>query len=250
VADHIVAQGAQIVTMQEVMNSNVSDGPSATWCHNVHGSNLQYNVLKSLLNQRTAPVTWSHYYGGGTLMLWRDDVDDEGPGVPEPVKATEPYADGSNALVVTFRINGRDVAFFGTHLAADFNGCSCSPQRQRQVNELELFAAGKSLDRVFGGDFNTNASSNQPEYRDLTEELHDAWAVAAAMSPSQAFGGASTRPSSGTRIDYVFVNKTAPNLVIKSARVTHPQKPGDDGDPDNTTHLSDHFPLTVTIEVR
>jgi endonuclease/exonuclease/phosphatase family metal-dependent hydrolase len=143
------------------------------------------------------------------------------------------------AAHVAVTVNGRLVNFYSTHLDSSD---STSAYRIAEVKKLLPCLANDAEQKIVTGDFNAQASST--EIGLMTAVYIDSWAKAAANGTAYSYAGnnsfGATRKS---RIDYMFVSKTASLLVVKRAEVFDIRDA-------NGYMPSDHKPLMVNFEVK
>lgn len=137
----------------------------------------------------------------------------------------------------TLTVNGRTVNLLVSHLDP-----YDPDMRLTQAKDVIRYASGFAENRILGGDM--NAWPDQTSIAELNTVYNDAWTRAAALGT--ATGVAGITPWGATkkgRIDYIYVSKGAPDIVVLDATVVDTR--------DAAGHMpSDHRPLVVTLEVR
>jgi endonuclease/exonuclease/phosphatase family metal-dependent hydrolase len=139
-----------------------------------------------------------------------------------------------NAAVV---VNGRTISLLVTHLDPD-----SQTRRLEQAGQVIIWAAAHPENRILTGDM--NAWPDQSSIAELNKTYTDSWTVATSKGAASQFSGlAPDGATKNGRIDYIFVSKNAPNLVVLSSQV-YDTRDGSGQMP------SDHRPVVTTFEVR
>jgi endonuclease/exonuclease/phosphatase family metal-dependent hydrolase len=221
---YIVNSGANVVSLNEV-EKNVSyygnvDAPAkyAALLKTATGKTWYYNFA-----QRDGNTN-----GQGNLILTTFPIE---------VSDDHQLSYSRSVARVQILVNGIRVNVFSTHLDAD-----SSSRRMTQINELKSWASSFSEQRIIAGDFNawpatTEISSN------MTSAYIDTWAYAKAAGTAVAYSGNEAGNTRNSRIDYVFLSKSATRTTIKGSRVY---------DVRNSSGVSpsDHRPVMTTFEVK
>lgn len=220
---HIVKSGANVVSLNEV-EKNVS----------YYGGVDSPAKYASLLKAATGK-TWYYKFaqrdgntnGQGNLILTTFSIED----------SDEYQLSYSRSVArVQILVGGIRVNVFSTHLDAD-----SSARRTRQMNELKSWASSFAEQRILAGDF--NAWPGAGEIANMTSAYTDTWAAAKAAGTSVAYSGNEAGNTRNSRIDYVFLSKSASRSTIKASQVF---------DVRNSSGVmpSDHRPVMTTIEVK
>ena len=138
---------------------------------------------------------------------------------------------------VQILVNGIRVNVFSTHLDAD-----SSSRRATQMNELKSWASGFAEQRIQAGDFNAwPGASRDLEHDQRPTSTPGPYAKAAGTAV--AYSGNDAGNTRNSRIDYVWLSKSATRTTIKASRVF---------DVRNSSGVvpSDHRPVMTTFEVR
>ena len=133
-------------------------------------------------------------------------------------------------------VNGIRVNVFSTHLDAD-----SSSRRATQMSELKSWASGFAEQRILAGDF--NAWPGASEISNMTSSHIDTWAVRQVRGHRGRYSGNEAGNTRNSRIDYVWLSKSATRTTIKASRVY---------DVRNSSGVapSDHRPVMTTFEVK
>ena len=193
--------------------------------------------LQAMLKSKTG-ASWYLYYRTGT-----GSTNGHGNAILSrfPIASTA-YCQLSSSRVaaqVAITVNGRLVNVFSTHLDSS---STSNTRRISEVKSLKACLTGESEQKVIAGDFNAKASTTEIG---LMTEIHlDAWAKADSMDVAYSYpGNTSWGATRNSRIDYVFVSKSASAVVIRKAEVIDTR--------DASGHMpSDHKPLVVTLDVK
>jgi endonuclease/exonuclease/phosphatase family metal-dependent hydrolase len=220
---YIVNSGANVVSLNEVEKNVGSYG-------NVDAPARYAALLKAATNK-----TWYYNFaqrdgnanGQGNLIL-----------TTFPIEAADDYQLSYSRAVarVQILVNGIRVNVFSTHLDAD-----SSSRRTTQMNELKSWASSFSEQRIFAGDF--NAWPGAGEISNMTSSYVDTWAYAKSAGTATAYSGNEAGNTRNSRIDYVWLSKSATRTTIKASRVF---------DVRNSSGVmpSDHRPVMTTFEVK
>ena len=133
-------------------------------------------------------------------------------------------------------VNGIRVNVFSTHLDAD-----SSSRRATQMRELNSWASGFAEQRIQAGDY--NAWPGASEISNMTSGHIDTWAYAKSAGTAVSYSGNDAGNTRNSRIDYVWLSKSATRTTITASRVY---------DVRNSSGVapSDHRPVMTTFEVR
>ena len=220
---HIVKSGANVVSLNEV-EKNVS------YYGGVDAPAKYAALLKAATNK-----TWYYKFaqrdgntnGQGNLLLTTFAIED-----------SDEYQLSYSRSVARIQIlvNGIRVNVFSTHLDAD-----SSSRRATQMKELNTWAAGFSGQLIQAGDY--NAWPGAAEIANMTSSYIDTWAFAKAAGTSIAYSGNEAGNTRNSRIDYVWLAKSATRTTIKASQVF---------DVRNSSGVmpSDHRPVMTTFEVK
>ena len=220
---YIVDSGANVVSLNEV-EKNVS----------AYGNIDQPAKYAALLKAATSK-TWYYRFaqrdgntnGQGNLIL-----------TTFPIEVGDDYLLSYSRSVARVQIvvNGIRVNVFSTHLDAD-----SSSRRATQMNELKSWASSFSEQRILTGDY--NAWPGAAEIAIMTSAYIDTWAAAKAAGTAVAYPGNEAGNTRNSRIDYVWLSKSASRTTIKGSRVY---------DVRNSSGVapSDHRPVMTTFEVK
>ena len=193
-------------------------------------------LLKAMLESKTGK-TWYMYYrttqgttkGNGNLILSQFPIGSSG------------YCQLDSARVaaqVSVQVNGRLVNFYSTHL----DSADSSTRRIAEVKTLLSCLGNDAEQKIVAGDFNAQASKT--EIALMKDVYIDGWAKADSLDVAYSYAGnTSFGATRNSRIDYVFVSKTASYVAIRKAEVIDTR----DADGDMP---SDHKPLVVTLEIQ
>jgi endonuclease/exonuclease/phosphatase family metal-dependent hydrolase len=220
---YIVNSGANVVSLNEV-EKNVGgygnvDAPAkyAALLKSATGKTWYYKFA-----QRTGATN-----GQGNLIL-----------TTFPIEVSDSYLLSYSRSVarVQILVNGIRVNVFSTHLDADY-----ASRRTTQMNELKSWASSFAEQRILAGDF--NAWPGAAEISTMTSSYIDTWAYAKAAGTAVAYSGNEAGNTRNSRIDYVFLSKSATRTTIKGSRVF---------DVRNSSGVapSDHRPVMTTFEVK
>jgi endonuclease/exonuclease/phosphatase family metal-dependent hydrolase len=137
---------------------------------------------------------------------------------------------------VQILVGGIRVNVFSTHLDAD-----SAAYRTKQMNELKSWASSFSEQRILAGDF--NAWPGAGEITNMTSSYIDTWAAAKAAGTAVAYAGNEAGNTRNSRIDYVWLSKSASRTTIKASQVF---------DVRNSSGVapSDHRPVMTTMVVK
>lgn len=220
---YIVNSGANVVSLNEVEKNVGSYG-------NVDAPARYAALLKAATNK-----TWYYNFaqrdgntnGQGNLIL-----------TTFPIEVADDYQLSYSRSVarVQILVNGIRVNVFSTHLDAD-----SSSRRATQMNELKSWASSFAEQRIFAGDF--NAWPGASEISNMTSSYIDTWAYAKSAGTATAYSGNEAGNTRNSRIDYVWLSKSATRTTIKASRVY---------DVRNSSGVmpSDHRPVMTTFEVK
>jgi endonuclease/exonuclease/phosphatase family metal-dependent hydrolase len=221
---YIVNSGANVVSLNEVEK-------------NVGGSygNVDAPAKYASLLKTATGKTWYYNFaqrdgntnGQGNVLL-----------TTFPIEAADDYLLSYSRAVARVQIvvNGIRVNVFSTHLDAD-----SSTRRATQMNELKSWASSFSEQRIFAGDFNMWPGA--AEVANMTGTYIDTWAAAKLAGTTVAYSGNEAGNTRNSRIDYVWLSKSASRTTIKGSRVY---------DVRNSSGVapSDHRPMMTTFEVK
>ena len=220
---YIVSSGANVVSLNEVEKNVGSYGT------------VDAPVRYAALLKAATGKTWYYNFaqrdgntnGQGNLIL-----------TTFPIEAADDYQLSYSRAVarVQILVNGIRVNVFSTHLDAD-----SSTRRATQMNELKSWASSFAEQRIFAGDF--NAWPGASEISNMTSSYIDTWAYAKAAGTATAYSGNEAGNTRNSRIDYVWLSKSATRATIKASRVY---------DVRNSSGVmpSDHRPVMTTFEVK
>jgi endonuclease/exonuclease/phosphatase family metal-dependent hydrolase len=219
----IVKSGANVVSLNEV-EKNVSyyggvDAPAkyAALLKTATGKTWYYNFA-----QRDGATN-----GQGNLILTTFPIE---------VADDHQLSYSRSVARVQILVGGVRVNVFSTHLDAD-----SSTRRATQMNELKSWASSFSEQRIFAGDF--NAWPGAAEISNITSAYIDTWAAAKIAGTAVAYAGNLAGNTRNSRIDYVFLSKSATRTTIKASQVF---------DVRNSSGVSpsDHRPVMTTFLVK
>jgi endonuclease/exonuclease/phosphatase family metal-dependent hydrolase len=220
---YIVNSGANVVSLNEV-EKNVGS----------YGNEDQPARYASLLKAATGK-TWYYKFaqrdgktnGQGNLLL-----------TTFPIEDSDAYQLSYSRSVARIQIlvNGIRVNVFSTHLDAD-----SSSRRATQMRELNSWASSFAEQRIQAGDY--NAWPGASEISNMTSGYIDTWAYAKTAGTAVAYSGNDAGNTRNSRIDYVWLSKSATRTTIKASRVF---------DVRNSSGVapSDHRPVMTTFEVK
>jgi endonuclease/exonuclease/phosphatase family metal-dependent hydrolase len=220
---YIVNSGANVVSLNEVEKNVGAYG-------NVDAPAKYAALLKAATGK-----TWNYKFaqrdgntnGQGNLIL-----------TTFPIEVSDSYKLSYSRSVarVQILVNGIRVNVFSTHLDAD-----SASRRTTQMNELKSWASSFAEQRILAGDF--NAWPGAAEISIMTSSYIDTWAAAKAAGTAVAYPGNEAGNTRNSRIDYVFLSKSASRTTIKGSRVF---------DVRNSSGVapSDHRPVMTTFEVK
>ena len=220
---YIVNSGANVVSLNEV-EKNVGS----------YGNEDQPARYASLLRTATGK-TWYYKFaqrdgntnGQGNLILTTFTIED-----------SDAYQLSYSRSVARVQIlaGGIRVNVFSTHLDAD-----SSARRTTQMNELKSWASSFAEQRIQAGDY--NAWPGAAEIANMTSGHIDTWAYAKAAGTAVAYSGNEAGNTRNSRIDYVWLSKSATRTTITASRVF---------DVRNSSGVapSDHRPVMTTFEVK
>jgi endonuclease/exonuclease/phosphatase family metal-dependent hydrolase len=171
-------------------------------------------------------------------------ADGESKGIGNAVISRFPLSGSSvsqlsgsrNAVHASFTVNGRTVNLWSTHLAVESGS-----YRVAEVSVLLPCMAGYSEQRMVSGDFNAGTSASEVEM--MTASYIDGWAKAKSLGVTTNYAGNCDGCTRNSRIDYLFLSKSASNLVLKAAEIIDTRDAGG-------VMASDHKPMVVTLEVK
>ena len=219
----IIQSGANVVSLNEVEKNNPS------W-----RNEDQPARYAALLTAQTG-VTWVYNFaqrdgavnGQGNLLLTTFAIDDE-----------DDYVLSYSRSVARVRVlvNGLTVQLFSTHLDD-----ATSAHRSVEFGELTSYASQFPEQRIIAGDF--NASGSAAELTKMTATYVDGWAEATARHIQVAYSGNTAGNTRNSRIDYVWVSKTASRLALTTMRVFDTRDAGG-------VMPSDHRPIMATFNVQ
>jgi endonuclease/exonuclease/phosphatase family metal-dependent hydrolase len=220
---YIVSSGANVVSLNEVEK-------------NVGGyGNVDAPAKYAALLKAATGKTWNYKFaqrdsnsaGQGNLIL-----------TTFAIEASDAYQLSYSRAVarVQILVNGIRVNVFSTHLDAD-----SATRRTTQMNELKSWASSFSEQRIFAGDF--NAWPGAAEISNMTSSYIDTWAYAKTAGTAVAYSGNEAGNTRNSRIDYVWLSKSATRTTVKGSRVF---------DVRNSSGVmpSDHRPVMTTLEVK
>ncbi len=220
---YIVSSGANVVSLNEVEK-------------NVGGyGNVDAPAKYAALLKAATGKTWNYKFaqrdgntnGQGNLIL-----------TTFAVEASDTYELSYSRSVarVQILVNGIRVNVFSTHLDAD-----SASRRTTQMKELKSWASSFSEQRILAGDF--NAWPGAAEISNMTSSYIDTWAAAKSAGTAVAYSGNEAGNTRNSRIDYVWLSKSATRTTIKGSRVY---------DVRNSSGVmpSDHRPVMTTLEVK
>jgi endonuclease/exonuclease/phosphatase family metal-dependent hydrolase len=145
-------------------------------------------------------------------------------------------SDSRNAVHSTLTINGRTVNLWSTHLAVDSGS-----YRVAEVRALLPCMSAFSEQRLVSGDFNAGTYTSEIEM--MTSSYIDAWAQAKLLGVTTNYSGNCDGCTRGSRIDYVFLSRSASYLSLKGAEIIDTRDA-------NGVMASDHKPMIVTLDVK
>jgi endonuclease/exonuclease/phosphatase family metal-dependent hydrolase len=155
-----------------------------------------------------------------------------------PIEDSDEYQLSYSRSVARIQIlvNGIRVNVFSTHLDAD-----SSSRRATQMKQLNTWAAGFSGQLIQAGDY--NAWPGAAEIANMTSGYIDTWAFAKSAGTSVAYEGNTAGNTRNSRIDYVWLAKSATRTTIKASQVF---------DVRNSSGVSpsDHRPVMTTFEIK
>ena len=220
---YIVNSGANVVSLNEV-EKNVGS----------YGSEDQPARYASLLKSATGK-TWYYKFaqrdgntnGQGNLLLTTFPIEDSD---------SHQLSYSRSVSRIQILVNGIRVNVFSTHLDAD-----SSSRRATQMKELNSWASGFAEQRIQAGDY--NAWPGAAEISNMTSGHIDTWAYARTAGTAVAYSGNEAGNTRNSRIDYVWLSKSATRTTIKASRVF---------DVRNSSGVapSDHRPVMTTFEVK
>src|SRR5262249_33005213 len=197
-ATYIANMNPDVVTLCEVQRYSSDD---------------QAQKLTDMLTQKTGQTwyfTFKAKYTGtteGNLILSRFPF----------VSTSSLFLSISRSVAeATVIINGRTINIFATHLDPD-----SATSRAQQISELTTFISRFSCNNLVGGAF--NAWPGASALSGMTGSNLDSWAEAANSGIATAYPDNPVDPvntrTRRARIDYVFVGRNAPNIIIRGAQV-------------------------------
>jgi endonuclease/exonuclease/phosphatase family metal-dependent hydrolase len=220
---YIVNSGANVVSLNEVEKYVGGYG-------NVDAPARYASLLKAATGK-----TWYYNFaqrdgntnGQGNLILTTFPIEDQ---------SDHQLSYSRSVARVQILVNGIRVNVFSTHLDAD-----SSSRRATQMNELKSWASSFAEQRIFAGDF--NAWPGASEISNMTSSYIDTWAYAKSAGTATAYSGNEAGNTRNSRIDYVWLSKSATRTTIKASRVY---------DVRNSSGVmpSDHRPVMTTFEVK
>jgi endonuclease/exonuclease/phosphatase family metal-dependent hydrolase len=220
---YIVSSGANVVSLNEVEKNVGSYG-------NVDAPAKYASLLKAATGK-----TWYYNFaqrdgntnGQGNLILTTFPIEDQ---------SDYQLSYSRSVARVQILVNGIRVNVFSTHLDAD-----SSSRRATQMRELNGWASGFAEQRIQAGDY--NAWPGASEISNMTGTYIDTWAYAKSHGTAVAYSGNEAGNTRNSRIDYVWLSKSATRTTIKASRVF---------DVRNSSGVmpSDHRPVMTTFEVR
>jgi endonuclease/exonuclease/phosphatase family metal-dependent hydrolase len=220
---YIVNSGANVVSLNEV-EKNVS-----------YYGNVDAPARYAALLKAATGKTWYYKFaqrdgntnGQGNLILTTFAIED-----------SDDYQLSYSRSVarVQILVNGIRVNVFSTHLDAD-----SSSRRITQMNQLKSWASSFSEQRIIAGDFNMWPGGS--EVSTMTGSYIDTWAAAKTAGTATAYAGNEAGNTRNSRIDYIWLSKSASRTTIKASRVY---------DVRNSSGVapSDHRPVMTTFEVK
>jgi endonuclease/exonuclease/phosphatase family metal-dependent hydrolase len=220
---YIVNSGANVVSLNEVEKNVGSYG-------NVDAPARYASLLRTATGK-----TWYYKFaqrdgntnGQGNLLLTTFQIED-----------SDAYQLSYSRSVARIQIlvNGIRVNVFSTHLDAD-----SSSRRATQMRELNAWASGFAEQRIQAGDY--NAWPGASEISNMTGTYTDTWAYAKSHGTAVSYPGNDAGNTRNSRIDYVWLSKSATRTTITASRVY---------DVRNSSGVapSDHRPVMTTFEVK
>ena len=206
--------------------------------------------LETRLEQKTGAQWYSHYDGGGNLILSRFPINNS---------QTYIYSVGGSLVRAEMTVNGRTINLFVTHHHADNSGI-----RATQRAELLALADDFSENRIIIGDLNVSPSSS--ELNSIKAGYIDSWNTAVDDGTATAYPDNPVSYFTRTRrnrLDYIFRSTGASNLTVVGAAIPDMRDPGT-FEPDGTAtglaivlgneddkgiRASDHNWMIVNFEV-
>lgn len=148
---------------------------------------------------------------------------------------------GRAAVGASLSVAGRTLSVISVRLTSEGDrGCV----REDEVRTLKAWAdtTYRAAPHVYAGDFNMQPEAAEREYQLMLGDPHptaDSWALAVAAGTAVSFDGrpSISTPTRNTRLDYIFFDRGAPGLAVRSAEIL------DEG------ALSDHRMMITTFNV-
>ena len=147
---------------------------------------------------------------------------------------------GRATVGANISVAGRNYAVFGVRTTSEGDrGCA----RQEENTNLKAWAnTNFAGTRIYGGDFNMQPYSTEPEYQLMLGTPYaatDSWKLAVDQKTAISYDGNPTyqTPTRNTRMDYIFYDQGASNLAVRSSQIL------DEGS------LSDHRMMITTFGV-
>jgi endonuclease/exonuclease/phosphatase family metal-dependent hydrolase len=220
---HIVKSGANVVSLNEV-EKNVGS----------YGNEDQPARYAALLKTATGK-TWYYNFaqrdggtnGQGNLLLTTFPIEDQ---------SDYQLSYSRSVARIQIIVNGIRVNVFSTHLDAD-----SSSRRATQMKELNTWASSFAEQRIQAGDY--NAWPGAAEIANMTAAHTDTWAYAKTNGTAIAYSGNEAGNTRNSRIDYVWVSKSATRTTIKASQVF-------DVRDSSGVAPSDHRPVMTTFEIK
>ena len=217
IANTIVAQNAQVVSMNEVK----SFAGECSWEFDMS------QRLQSLLQSKTG-VTWYRKYvsigsKAGNVLLSR---------YPLVSSSTTLLSYDRGVAQIGIVVNGRTINLFSTHVEYYNAGW-----RTTQINQALAWMRNFAEPRILMGDLNTRPDTS--DYWLVATPYQDAWKAAQNAGTASSFNGTGNTHG-GSRFDYVFYSRVSA-LTLKSVTVPDTRI--------NGVYPSDHHPVVAVFEV-
>ena len=200
------------------------------WCHNTD----EPATIAAMMKQKTGK-TWYYKYvttngassGIGEMVLSRFPLD---------ASEVRLLSYDRSIVDIAVTVNGRTINLSSTHLDD-----ASSTYRKTEIGELLSWERGLAEQRIVAGDFNSSYTSG--EYKLMTADYKDSWAVAQAAGTAVAYPGNTAGNTRNGRIDYIYYSHGASDLVLKSSQVFDTRDA-------NGVMPSDHRPLLSVFTVK
>jgi endonuclease/exonuclease/phosphatase family metal-dependent hydrolase len=234
----VAAQNPQVVFLQEVDTVQLVENLRLR-LQALQGGTWQKAVISRGTDTSSSFVAIVSKYSlsnVGSLILRRP-----GTYVIPCYSSTAKFYAGRAAVAATITVNGRTLSVFGVRMTSEGDrGCL----RVEENTNLKAWAnTNYPTPRIYGGDFNMQPYSNEPEYQVMLNAPYpttDSWALAVTERTAVAYNGSPsiTTPTANTRLDYIFFDRAAPYLDVTGAQIV------------DHRGLSDHRMMMTTFDVQ